>query len=319
MRRPVGSTPQRTSVLCPVDFSSGSRAALRTAATLARARGATLDIVYVNDPLLVAAAAAAWNRASLGAASEQELARFAARVLGPRTLQTVPARYHTALGRPAAEIQRVASRLGSDLIVTGSRGLSGPTRLLLGSTTATLLHRAPVPVLAVPATPSGAATASTGRRRAGGVRTVLAAIALGRQATADVRRAAEVARQYHASLVLLHVVPQPSLPAWLSVDLETHLARAVGRATRTLERLASEFVDVPVTVDVRIGHPADAIGQAASAHAASLIVMVRRAGGTLFGQPAGACTYEVLCHAAAPVLALPEREPRLRRQSRDGR
>ena len=83
MRRPVGSTPQRTSVLCPVDFSSGSRAALRTAATLARARGATLDIVYVNDPLLVAAAAAAWNRASLGAASEQELARFVARVLGP--------------------------------------------------------------------------------------------------------------------------------------------------------------------------------------------------------------------------------------------
>lgn len=319
MRRPVSATPQRMSVLCPVDFSSGSRAALRTAATLARARGATLDIVYVNDPLLVAAAAAAWNRASLGAASEQELARFAARVLGPRTLQTVPARYHTALGRPAAEIQRVASRLGSDLIVTGSRGLSGPTRLLLGSTTATLLRRAPVPVLAVPATPSGAATASTGRRRAGGVRTVLAAITLGRQATADVRRAAEVARQYHASLVLLHVVPQPSLPAWLSVDLETHLARAVGRATRTLERLASEFVDVPVTVDVRIGHPADAIGQAASAHAASLIVMVRRAGGTLFGQPAGACTYEVLCHAAVPVLALPEREPRLRRQSRDGR
>lgn len=319
MRRPVSATPQRMSVLCPVDFSSGSRAALRTAATLARARGATLDIVYVNDPLLVAAAAAAWNRASLGAASEQELARFAARVLGPRTLQTVPARYHTALGRPAAEIQRVASRLGSDLIVTGSRGLSGPTRLLLGSTTATLLRRAPVPVLAVPATPSGAATASTGRRRAGGVRTVLAAITLGRQATADVRRAAEVARQYHASLVLLHVVPQPSLPAWLSVDLETHLARAVGRATRTLERLASEFVDVPVTVDVRIGHPADAIGHAASAHAASLIVMVRRAGGTLFGQPAGACTYEVLCHAAVPVLALPEREPRLRRQSRDGR
>jgi hypothetical protein len=268
----------------------------------------------VNDPLLVAAAAAAWNRASLGAASEQELARFAARVLGPRAVQAVPTRYHTALGRPAVEIQRAASRLGSDLIVTGSRGLSGPTRLLLGSTTATLLHKAPVSVLAVPSKRPGTAAAPTGRARRAGVQTVLAAIALGRQAADDVRRATEVARQYHGSLVLLHVVPQPSLPAWLSVDLEAHLARAVGRATRTLERLSAELVDVPVTIDVRIGHPADAIGDAARAHAASLIVMVRRAGGTLFGQPAGACTYEVLCHAAVPVLALPEREPRLRRR-----
>lgn len=314
MRRPVGSIPQRTSVLCPVDFSSGSRAALRTAATLARARGATLDIVYVNDPLLVAAAAAAWNRASLGAASEQELARFAARVLGPRTVQAVPVRYHTALGRPAAEIQRVATRLGSDLIVTGSRGLSGPKRLLLGSTTATLLHRAPVSVLAVPVTHRGTAGVPARGTGSKGVQTVLAAIALGRQATDDVRRSAEVARQYRASLVLLHVVPQPSLPTWLSVDLEAHLAHAVARATRTLERLAADFGDVPVTVDVRVGHPADAIGDAARAHAASLIVMVRRAGGTLFGQPAGAGTYEVLCHAAVPVLALPEREPRVRRR-----
>lgn len=314
MRRPVGSTAQPVSVLCPVDFSSGSRAALRTAATLARARGATLDLIYVNDPLLVAAAAAAWNRASLGAASEQELARFAARVLGPRAVQTLATRYHTALGRPAAEIERLASRLGSDVIVTGSRGLSGPKRLLLGSTTATLLHRAPVSVLAVPATPPGAGKVAADRSRTAGVRRVLAAIALGRQATDDVRRAAAVARQYHASLVLLHVVPQPSLPAWLSVDLDAHLARAVGKTSRSLERLAAELVDVPCTVDVRIGQPSDTIGNAAVAHAADLIVMVRRADGTLFGQPAGACTYEVLCHAAVPVLALPEHEPRRRRR-----
>ena len=312
MRRTVGSTPHRPSVLCPVDFSQGARAALRMAATLARARGATLDVVYVNDPLLVAAAAAAWNRAALGAASEQELARFVARALGPRADQTLATRYHTALGRPSTEVLRTAARLGSDLIVAGSRGLHGPTRVLLGSTTATLLHRAPVSVLAVPSPQPSSAGA--GRSRPARVRTVLAAMALGRRAADDVRRAAEVARQYQASLVLLHVVPQPSLPAWLSVDLEAHLARAVAQARRTLDRLASDLVDVPVTVDVRVGHAAEAIGDAARTHAADLIVMLRRARGTVFGQPAGACTYEVLCHASVPVLALPERDARQRRR-----
>ena len=40
------------SILCPVDFSPNSRAALRYAAMLARLSDAHLTVLYVDDPLL---------------------------------------------------------------------------------------------------------------------------------------------------------------------------------------------------------------------------------------------------------------------------
>jgi Universal stress protein family len=45
----------------------------------------------------------------------------------------------------------VAHRTGADLIVVGSRRLSGVARLLFGSTTERLLRRSPVSVLVAPA------------------------------------------------------------------------------------------------------------------------------------------------------------------------
>ena len=45
------------SILCPVDFSPNSRAALRYAAMLARLSDAHLVVLFVDDPLLATAAA----------------------------------------------------------------------------------------------------------------------------------------------------------------------------------------------------------------------------------------------------------------------
>ena len=47
------------SVLCPIDFSDPSRAALVYAAAIADHFGARLTLLAVNDPLLVEAAASA--------------------------------------------------------------------------------------------------------------------------------------------------------------------------------------------------------------------------------------------------------------------
>ena len=46
-----------SSILCPVDFSEGSRAALCYAAALADYFGARLTVITVDDPLLANAAA----------------------------------------------------------------------------------------------------------------------------------------------------------------------------------------------------------------------------------------------------------------------
>src|SRR4026207_759590 len=67
------------SILCPVDFSPNSRAALRYAAMLARLSEAHLIVLYVDDPLLAAVMAARATAPTMIAANEKELQRLAAR------------------------------------------------------------------------------------------------------------------------------------------------------------------------------------------------------------------------------------------------
>ncbi|MGC4084281.1 MAG: universal stress protein [Vicinamibacterales bacterium] len=246
--------PLFSSILCPVDFSEHSGVALRCAATIARRTGATLHPLFVNDPLLVAAAAAAYNRAELGAASEIELQRFVTETLPTRLSGRIAITRHIALGKPAREILHAAQRDGHDLIVVGTKGLNGARRLLLGSTTAEVLRRARVPVLAVPPA-DAAAVATTGGAWPG--RTVVAAIEFGPQAAADIRRAADVARQFRASLILAHIVPVPAMPAWLSGGADEHLRRSCAQAETAVDALRGEARGVRTTVIVRVGHPPD--------------------------------------------------------------
>jgi nucleotide-binding universal stress UspA family protein len=52
-------------------------------------------------------------------------------------------------GYPATVIEEEAARLGADLIVIGTRGLSGLKHLLLGSIAERVVQKAPCPVLTV--------------------------------------------------------------------------------------------------------------------------------------------------------------------------
>jgi nucleotide-binding universal stress UspA family protein len=137
-------------VLCPVDFSRASRVALRHAADVAHASGGTVDVLFVNDPLLTAAAAAAYDTRALARNVEIALRAFVR-----RTLSSTPSRARamtclTALGRPAREIVKAARQRRADLIVMGSHGLTGVRKLMLGSVTEEVLKTAAIPVLVVP-------------------------------------------------------------------------------------------------------------------------------------------------------------------------
>ena len=100
-----------TSVLCPVDFSKHSGIALRFAAAMARRARASLQVLYVNDPLLVAAAAAAYNESALRAAGEREFRRFVSSNLPAATIRALHPTFVAALGKPAREIGRTVERL----------------------------------------------------------------------------------------------------------------------------------------------------------------------------------------------------------------
>ncbi|GGJ02687.1 universal stress protein UspA [Alicyclobacillus cellulosilyticus] len=57
--------------------------------------------------------------------------------------------YRTEIGQPAPTICAVASEIGADLIVVGSHGRTAVDRLLLGSVSNGVVHRAKQPVLVV--------------------------------------------------------------------------------------------------------------------------------------------------------------------------
>ena len=137
-------------ILCPVDFSSQSRAALRYAAAAAAGRGGRLTVLFVDDPLLAAAAAAAHDPRLQARTAIAELGRFVAPTIRAAGLPAARVRLLVAVGDPAGEIVKTARRARADLIVMGTHGLSGFQKLMLGSVTGRVLKTAPLPVLAVP-------------------------------------------------------------------------------------------------------------------------------------------------------------------------
>jgi nucleotide-binding universal stress UspA family protein len=285
-----------SSVLCAVDFSKHSRSALRYAAAIARRSAGSLTALFVNDPLLVAAAAAAYDERALASQSAAELQRFVRSALGRGAQVTTL----VSMGEPAREIQKAARRAGAGLIVVGSEGLSGAQKLFFGSTTARLLADAGVPVLAVP--PSGPPLANA----AGwpGAR-ILAAIDLGRDAAGDVAAAADVARWFGARLALVHIVERMRAPRWLRVRADSDRQR-VAHARKRLGRLAAGAeAGEAVEVHVLVGDPPAQIAALAADLDAGLMVVTLRGDNRLFGDRKGATTYRVLREAGTPVLAVP--------------
>jgi nucleotide-binding universal stress UspA family protein len=139
---------RRHPIVCGVDFSKASANALRRAATIARKHRRGLVVLFVEDPLLAAAARAARDRRGSRATTTTALERFVNRAL--RYVRRPSISRAIAIGEPADEILKAASRHSADLVVVGTRGIGRAARLLLGSTAEAVLRHTRVPVLAVP-------------------------------------------------------------------------------------------------------------------------------------------------------------------------
>ncbi len=137
-------------ILCPIDFSEGSRAAVTRALDLARASGAEVTLLHVYElPAPSGAEAVVTGAGALDRLQrDQEHAMRAwegeLRAPGGPVLHT-----DLALGASAETIVDRARRGGFDLIVLGTHGRTGFKRLVLGSVTEDVTRRAPCPVLVV--------------------------------------------------------------------------------------------------------------------------------------------------------------------------
>ena len=137
-------------ILVPTDFSDSARGAVDFAVGLAEKLGASVRLLHVHraavemlSPYEVALPASVYEEAADAARIrfDEELVhanKLRARVEG----QVVE-------GRPSVAILEEAGKVGADLIVMGSRGLTGIKHVVFGSVAGVVVRHAACPVITV--------------------------------------------------------------------------------------------------------------------------------------------------------------------------
>jgi nucleotide-binding universal stress UspA family protein len=139
-----------TTILHPTDFSENSEFAFRVACALARDYNARLVLLHVVPPPMVIYAggpvpAETWPSVEEVQEKLRQLESQAHRVrVESQVLE----------GDPVDMILRAAEETHSDVIVMGTHGRTGLSRLLLGSVAEAVIRKAPCPVLSVKPSPT---------------------------------------------------------------------------------------------------------------------------------------------------------------------
>jgi universal stress protein A len=137
-------------ILVPYDFSDYSRAALDYAGRLAIDSDARVFILHVDELLdarISAVAAVDWP--GVYESSWEKRRRTVNRQLVKLVPHNSPVFYehHCVMGSPANEILAFAERSNIDLIVMGSHGRTGLSRLTIGSVAEKVMRASKCPVL----------------------------------------------------------------------------------------------------------------------------------------------------------------------------
>jgi nucleotide-binding universal stress UspA family protein len=144
-------------ILHASDFSPASAPAFARAVALAKAKHAELCLLHVLDPTMpvtdgvVSPPTYAALLKSARAYARKGLARLVARAVEAGVRATPVLREGSAW----SEIARASRARGVDLVVIGTHGRSGVSRLLLGSVASRVVGLARCPVLAVGARAGG--------------------------------------------------------------------------------------------------------------------------------------------------------------------
>jgi nucleotide-binding universal stress UspA family protein len=134
-------------ILHPTDFSDLSRPAFELACSLARDFGAQLTVLHVSLPPVAGVVEGITVELPTGWLEET---RARLEQIKP-TDSRVAATHRLEQGDAVREILRVAGEVKADLIVMGTHGRGGLSRLLMGSTAEGVMRKAPCPVLTVKA------------------------------------------------------------------------------------------------------------------------------------------------------------------------
>jgi nucleotide-binding universal stress UspA family protein len=284
------------SILAAVDFSAPSRVALEFAARLANQLGATLHVLHAQDPLLATVAQS--EHIDLAGETRDELARFTAAgvAVDPNRVH-----HHVVIGRATHTICDAAVREGVDVIVLATHGMSGPARVLFGSTTQGVLQQSQVPVFVIPDSWKAPQPETPDLS---GVGPVVVAVDGSGPALAAAAAASQLARTLRTPIGAVHVVEQLNvLDRWRG-HAQAATDVAVSHNRHEIETaLAGLSTPTPIPLRIERGSVAERIAHAVTPHNGEhpVLVLGRHPRGSRRGVP-GATAYRVLGMTHVPVL-----------------
>jgi len=291
----------RPSILCPVDSTEASAGALRYAAALAEHFATRLIVLGVDDPFSIASAGMGRSRRFDRAVPELSL--FVAQTFADDAGALSMCEQDVALGKPAAEILRVARERSCDLIVMSAHGARDLRTFSLGSITERVLRETTVPVLVTPATDPGRIRVGDAVRR---LLRMVVPVDLTSVSAHQAEVAAGLAGALAMPLVFLHVI-EPVSRFWIArAGLST--ASEQQQTADAENRLAALLATMPLGLDMASlivrGDPAEEVARVVHDSRAGLVVMALH-GNPACGPRMGSVTFQALCLTSALVLALP--------------
>ena len=274
-------------ILCPLDLSAASGMVLQWSRLFAETYKAKLELLHADwleyPPYFFPSQEAALEARTQQhrAALERELARLARGTLGADILPEIV----VLEGHPVETILGRATFRKPDLIVMGSHGRSGITRLRLGSVSENVVRTTMTPTLVVRALSNGQSPPRISR--------ILCPINFTDAARGCLELSAEVAGAFKAQLLVMHAVEEGSanlkakreqLCQWISPEVRSHC----------------DLVEV-----VGEGNAAEQILLTARKHAVDLIVLGAHHRSFLEFAILGSTTERVMRHADSAVLVVP--------------
>jgi nucleotide-binding universal stress UspA family protein len=303
-------------LVCPVDFSESSLRAFAHAAAIVRWYGAHLTVVHVAPFAAAQMPGGPGDPVGVGTPALREgvlddLRRFL-------NLGTVVPEVSLVAesGDPRTAIVDQAVSKDADLIVMGTHGRRGFTRLLLGSVTESVLREAPCPVLTVPPRAAVAVSEDVTFKR------ILCPVDFSPSALQAMGFALDLARQANGVVTLLHVVEPEWLPEEGPQAIRHFNSAQYGRdiAADAEERLrlltageSRTWVDIDHTIVLGRAHRE--IIRAAETRHADLLVMGAQGRDGVDLALFGSTTQQVVRGATCPVLTVRARRESQRRSS----
>jgi nucleotide-binding universal stress UspA family protein len=207
-------------ILVPIDFSEHSQRAFAEATALAKRFRSEMHLLHCLEMLVPNAfspyslpdyrALENLNR-DLRKAGQAQLSAWSRRA----TAAGVSVREHLAEDRPSVETVELARRIGADLIVMGTQGLSGLKHVLLGSVAERTVQVASCPVLTVGPAAARSTNATADRTATKEIHRILVPVDFSDHSQRALEEAVALAPRFGAEVDLLHchqIHPQALAP-----------------------------------------------------------------------------------------------------------